>query len=334
MDGKVDRVTIPDLRGWMPVKISRHTAEPVVEWCHFGARRFTEPFFDHTVQQAMQTPFSLVFRHQTSLDALVVWQTASPGLVPSGFIFHMSRCGSTLVAQMLAALPEHIVISEAPPVDAILRMDQRGASEEQRIAWLRGWLSAAGQPRSGEKHLFVKFDAWHTFDLPLLRRAFPDTPWIFLHRNPVEVMVSALKAPGSHLVPGVLGIEIPGIDPAIAVQMPQAEYCARVLAAVCAAGLAHLRTLGGKALDYASLPGAVASDIAPHFHLNLSPSDIARMNAVTAFHAKTPSFFFEPDSQSKQQEASAEVRDLCARLLDPLHAALRSASGSGAVLSN
>ena len=316
-------MTLPELHGWMPVRISRNTAEPFVEWCYFGTRRFTEPFFDHTAQQAMQSPFSLVFRHQTTLDALIEWQGASPGLVPDGFIFHMSRCGSTLVAQMLAASPRHIVISEAPPLDAILRMDRCGASDEQRIAWLRGWMSAAGQPRNGEQHLFVKFDAWHTFDLALLRRAFPNTPWIFLHRNPVEVMVSALKAPGSHMVPGLLGIEVPGIGPATAPFMPQAEYCARVLAAVCSAGIEHLRSPGGKSVDYGDLPAAFAATIAPHFRLNLTPADLDPMHAVTAFHAKTPSFYFEADSAGKQQEASAELRALCARLLDPLHAALR-----------
>jgi len=324
MVGKVDRVSIPNLHGWMPSRILRNLAEPVVEWCHFGGRRFTEPFFDHTVQQAMQVPFNLVFRQQTPLDALVEWQAASPGLSPDGFIFHMSRCGSTLVSQMLAALPSHIALSEAPPVDAILRMDQRGASEQQRIAWLRGFMSAAGQPRNGESRLFVKLDAWHTFDLPLLRRAFPDTPWIFLHRNPVEVMVSALKAPGAHLVPGLLGVEVPGIDPAAAVHMPQAEYCARVLAAVCSAGIQHLTTHGGRAVDYDELPSAVVSGIAKHFGLNLAPSEIERMNAVTAFHAKSPSFYFEPDSAGKQGEASAEVRELTARLLDPLYTKLKA----------
>ena len=39
---------------------------------------------------------------------------AEPGIDPTGFIFHLARCGSTLVSQMLAALPEHIVLSEAP----------------------------------------------------------------------------------------------------------------------------------------------------------------------------------------------------------------------------
>jgi hypothetical protein len=37
--------------------------------------------------------------------------------MPDGFVFHMSRCGSTLVAQMLAVVPDHVVVSEAEPLD-------------------------------------------------------------------------------------------------------------------------------------------------------------------------------------------------------------------------
>ena len=312
----------PDLRGWLPVSISKHTAEPIVEWCRFGTRRFTEAFFDHTVQNAMREPFNLLFRHQTPLDALLDWQRHSPGLQPSGLIFHMSRCGSTLAAQMLAALPGHIVLSEPPPLDAILRCDRRGASDDQRIAWLRAWMSAISQPRNGEQRLFVKLDAWHTFDLPLLRRAFPDTPWIFLYRNPIEVMVSAMKAPGMHLVPNLIDMNLSGIDPAAAQHMPQAEYIARVLAALLRCALRHIAPLGGKAFAYSHLPDAVASDIAPHFHLTLSAEQIAVMQAKTPFHAKTPQLFFEPDTQIKQQEASAEARALSAAMLDPLYAQL------------
>lgn len=312
-------MNLPDLDGWLPVGVTRHTSEPVVDWCRMGTRRFTEPFFDHTVQAVMQEPFSLLFRHQLPLDSLTAWNERGPGLEPSGFIFHMSRCGSTLVSQMLAALPGHIVLSEPPPLDALLRTDQRGASEEQRIAWLRAWLGIMGRPRNGEHALFVKLDAWHVFDLPLLRRAFPDTPWIFLHRNPVEVMVSAIGNPGMHLVPGMIGSTVPGIDPAEAVRMPQAEYIARVLAAVMRAGLENLGPPGGKAINYEMLPGAVFSTIAPHFGLSLSRDEMEVMKSVTAFHAKTPCFNFEPDSENKRNAAGEDVKALCATLLDPLY---------------
>lgn len=313
-----------DLHGWLPVFISKRTADPVVEWCRFGTRRFTESFFESTVQNAMREPFHLLFRHQTSLDTLIEWQRESPGIEPCGFIFHMSRCGSTLVSQMLAALPEHIVLSEPPPLDALLRTDRNGATDDQRIAWLRGWMSAISQPRHGEQRLYVKLDAWHIFDLPILRRAFPETPWIFLYRNPVEVMVSAMKVPGMHLVQDLIETNMPPIASPAGQRLPPAEYTARVLAAILRAAWEHLGLHGGRAVEYSRLPEAVITDIAPHFRLDLTDAQIEAMNSRVPFNAKTPQLFFEPDTRSKQQEASAEARALCAEHLDALYAQLRS----------
>ena len=91
-----------------------------MHWCYLGEDRFVAPFFEQTISRHSRTPFNLPFPHVTPLAALAELQAADPGLPPTGFIFHMSRCGSTLVAQMLAALPQNIVISEAGPVDAVL----------------------------------------------------------------------------------------------------------------------------------------------------------------------------------------------------------------------
>ena len=38
-------------------------------------------------------------------------------------------------------------------------------------------------------------DALPSKQLPLFRAAFPKTPWIFIYRDPVEVMVSLLRKP-------------------------------------------------------------------------------------------------------------------------------------------
>src|SRR5207249_1157357 len=125
-----------------------------------------------------------------------------PGIDPTAFIFHGSRCGSTLLAQMAEALPRTIVISEAPPVDQILRAS---APAERRLDWFRALLSVLGQPRRGdERHLFVKFDAWHVFDLPLVQQAFPGVPCVFLYREPSAVMASQMRMPGIQTLPGML----------------------------------------------------------------------------------------------------------------------------------
>ena len=325
MDGLTNGMnTGPDLRGWLPLFINRRTAAPVVEWCRPGTRRFMEPFFEDTLKAVMREPFNLLFRHQTPLDALLAWQRESPGLEPGGFIFHMSRCGSTLVSQMLAALPEHIVLSEPPPLDALLRTDRRGAADDQRIAWLRAWMSAISQPRNGEQRLYVKLDAWHIFDLPILLRAFPGTPWIFLYRNPVEVMASAMKVPGLHLIEGLIDTNMPAIAPPRGQRSSQVEYAAGVLANIMRAALEHLALPGGRAFDYSRLPEAVIADIAPHFRLDLTGPQIEAMNARIPFNVKTPQLYFESDTARKQQEASAEIRALCAEHLDDLYGQLRA----------
>jgi hypothetical protein len=170
-------------------------------------RRITDPFFAQTVERSLRHPAHMLFRHDTPMEALGELNEQSPGAPPKGFIFHASRCGSTLIAQMLAAQPENVVISEASPVDVVLRSHLRdpGISEEQRILWLRWLLNAFGQRRFGEeKRLFVKFDSWHALFLPLIRRAFPDVPWIFVYREPVEVLLSHGRRRGGQMIPGVL----------------------------------------------------------------------------------------------------------------------------------
>ena len=51
-------------------------------------------------------------------------------------------------------------------------------------------------------------DAWQIHSLPLIRAAFPDTPWVFVYRDPLEVMVSQLARPGTLNIPGALDPEI------------------------------------------------------------------------------------------------------------------------------
>src|SRR5688572_16934434 len=95
---------VASFRDWVPIRVYRRGSETMVDWCYAGSMRFTQPFFEDTVQQMFRRPFSLLFRHQTSFEFLGKLCDSQSGLTPTGFIFHMSRCGSTLVAQMLAAL--------------------------------------------------------------------------------------------------------------------------------------------------------------------------------------------------------------------------------------
>ena len=44
------------LEGWVPIRLFWQGGEPLVEWCYLGRERFTHPFFDSTIQLALQSP--------------------------------------------------------------------------------------------------------------------------------------------------------------------------------------------------------------------------------------------------------------------------------------
>jgi len=120
IESHVSETPLPP-KGWLPIRAVWQRDQLYVHWSHFGEQRLREPFFEGSVQRCLFKPFNRLFRYSTPITRLVDWLQAHPGLRPSGFIFHMSRCGSTLVSQMLAALPHNIVISEASPIDAVVR---------------------------------------------------------------------------------------------------------------------------------------------------------------------------------------------------------------------
>ncbi len=320
----------PTLSGWLPFRLFWPPAGPMLDWCHLGTRRLAEPFFEDTVAAVMKQPFNLLFRHQTPLDALADWQAESPGLPPRGFIFHLSRCGSTLACQMLAALEKNVVISEAPPIDGVLRMARlRGVSEEQRIQWLRALVSALGQRRAGgETQMFVKFDNWHLLDLPLIRKAFPEVPWIFLFRDPVEILVSIATTPAPHAIPGMMKLGVPELDAAKAGLVKIPDYSARVLRLLSESALERLKQGDlGLAVHYDELPEAMHTRIASHFGLSLSAEEAELMRSKSRYNAKSPLMKFEADSQSKQDKATPGIREAVERELAPLYAELCALSG-------
>jgi hypothetical protein len=308
-----------DPREWMPIRVYVEDGVPMVDWCHVGARRPTEPFFTDFVEKRLRDPFALVFRHQTRLDDLVALCDAAPGLPPAGFIFHMSRCGSTLVAQMLAQLDENLVLSEPGPLESLLRLRLHagGVPERRWMAWLRAIVAAMAQPRcGGERRVIVKLDTWAVLALPMLRRAFPEVPWIFLHRDPVEVLVSHQRSTAAAMVPGAFPPQLFGVGIGELGTLSREAYQARVLGSLCEAAAERLHD-GGLAVAYEELPDAVPTSIAAHFGLSLQAGDVQRMAAVSGLDAKRPGRPFSADSMAKQLEAPPTLRQAAERWATP-----------------
>lgn len=310
--------------GWLPARTVYAEAQPAFDWTWFGSAPLDAPFYEDSIRRYAARPFSRMFRTRTTLDAIIrgAVRGAESTPAPAGFIHHMSRCGSTLAAQTFAALPGTIVLSEAEPFDAVVRWAiESGAPQEDQIAALRAIAAALGRDRSGNtRRVIFKLDSWHVLALPLLRAAFPDTPWVYLYRDPLEILVSQQRMRGIHTVAGLLptaALDIPG-----AAGMDGTDYAASVLARTGQAVLDHWHVGGGLLVDYAQLPAAIVSAIAPHFGIVPDAADRVAMTAVAMRDAKEPGRPFTPDSAEKRQAASPAVRRAARDIAAPVHARL------------
>jgi hypothetical protein len=295
-------MTDPEMRalaGWAPIRAAWRDRDFLVFWRHLGEAHFTDPFFYETIAKLALHPFNQLFGQCTRADAL---SGLPVGLKPTGFIFHMARCGSTLCAQALAASRRNIVISEALPIRNALRAPLHGpASAEQVERWLGGLVNAFAQKRfPEEERFFVKFMAADVLDAPLIRRVFPDTPWLFLSRDPIEILASQQKMGGADTIPGELPSERLGLSADAVAAMSAREYQCHFLAALARAALAQWGDGRGMILNYRDLPDALFDVIPRHFGFELDKVEVAAMRMAIGRDAKRPADAFTPDGEAKR----------------------------------
>jgi len=317
--------------GWLPVRAVPGQDGPGFDWAWFGDRPLSEPLFEDSVNRMALRPLSRLFRTRTNLNALIAGAAQEETLVPDGLVFHMSRCGSTLVAQMLAAVPHHIVASEAAPIDAMFQWaTQSGVSFDEQVIALRAVVAALGRNRSGSsRRFFLKLDAWNVIGLPLFRAAFPSTPWIFLYRAPEEVMVSHMGMPGVHFAGGVMpGVSTWGADGVFSIEDQGASILARYLGAA----VEHFSVGGGLLVNYADLRPAMESRIPQHFGFDPDPEERAAMAAATRRHSKAPDQTYTDDTERKRAAVTPEIAAAVRRHLELPYAQIEALRTGGDAL--
>lgn len=199
---------ISALSNWIPYRLEHTSQGWTLNWLYLAEKRMIEPFFDETIIicRSKQIKFS---KYKSSSDTNLLVDAAKeiPHLKPSAIVFHVSRCGSTLLSQAFAQSESCITIAEAPILDEILRSTEidSSISNSQREEWFKAALSMMGQIRTGkESSCIIKLDSWHIHFYELLREWFPEVPFFFLTRRPEEVMASHTKRRGIHTVPGLI----------------------------------------------------------------------------------------------------------------------------------
>lgn len=301
---RIELSEVESLRGWYPVAAD----DDGLWWRFVGDKRFSEPFFHNTVA-AVSKPERLCLH--TSYDAP---DTLADTLAPTAFIFHISRCGSTLMCQLLDSLPSCVTLSEPPAVDSFLRRYYAKADMPDAERKLRAIVSALGQKRfAEERHLFIKPNSWHIGSLALYRRAFPDTPFLFVYRRPDEVMASHRRQRGPQMVPGLVDAAMPNSAVAPAEPHDLEGYCANVLEYFFNSALTRAGDL--VLVDYRQLPALVWNELLGKFSIDTTADELAAMQARAGVHSKTGGKF-AGDPKTAQAGATPESLTRCYEALD------------------
>jgi hypothetical protein len=200
------------LFNWIPVNLIEKDNKLYFEWIYLGDIKYAEPFFDETIAKCKSHDYnSKQFKVISTVDNLIDWSKDLISVELKALVFHVSRCGSTMLSQSLATSSENIMISEAPIIDQILRSDLFAVDKKSIL--IKSVIKLLGQKRfSEQKNLIIKLDAWHIFKADYLRSLFPEIPFALLYRNPEEVLKSHQKLMGMHMVPNLLPSDIFGIS--------------------------------------------------------------------------------------------------------------------------
>lgn len=299
----------------MPVDAVVVDGRPGLTWMDMSDVELKEPFFQQTVDRVRDEEPWRDAGLFTQFDALLQLDQVLPRVQPSGFIFHSSRCGSTLVANVCRALDDAIVVSEANPIDKLVaRFITDGGDPVKESLYsvlLRAVVNALAYSNSGNKsRVFVKFSCCGVSELERIRRIWPAVPWIFLYRDPVETIVSNMTTVPAWLLDEDHRIlaHITGTTPAAVAEMSLEERCARSIGSFysTAHGVANDH---GMLLNYKQIS---VTNILDFFNVSPSAEELERITSGSRVYSKEVSGAreFVPDAEAKQNSASNRIRQL------------------------
>ena len=305
------------LKSWLPVDAVIKDGHPGIEWLDMSGVALTEPFFHQTVARVRkETASSLPLI--TDFDELIRLEKVSDSLPPSGFIFHSSRCGSTLVTNSCRALEGALVVAEPPVLDKLISRfftdtDGTGAKELLYSVLLKCAVSALGQRRFGnERHYFIKFAVASVLQFHRIRRIWPTVPALFLYRDPIEVIVSNMQN-----IPEWMTIEsnpktsaaIVGVTEEDLTSLSPEEFCARALGRFYAAA-ASAQDENSLLCNYDKLSAETLLRLIEFFRVHITQEEADSIRQSASLYSKDPSRTFRADGDLKRAEASERVKEL------------------------
>jgi hypothetical protein len=286
-------------QGWIPVDIAGPYL--TVRWMQVGCDLLSEPFFGVSVSSLRASSVPREF--ETDLTDLARQTRHLAPIAPAGFIFHISRCGSTLVSNALRTAEDVVGLSEAGPIERIMQLAVSLSSYNARLgrASLAPLTSVyahyLGQPA---KKVIIKCCTGRIEALRAIRSVWPNVPCLILIRNPLEVVVSNQKSPPAWLRDFLSLADCPfGPPPHEVLAGGPAELCAWVLGQFCNSALTNMDSRC-RVIDYAELTPVAIRSVGEYFGLKFSSVGERAFREMFGTHAKNRNLPFQSDVDEKR----------------------------------
>jgi len=296
------------LKGWLPVDL--RTNSPSVTWMDFCSAPLAHPFFEDTVVK-LRHGFPPAKELKTDINIILATADQLSRVTPAGLIFHVSRCGSTLISNALRLGSNTVVVSEAESISNLFVPYSESTVAYPLEQWmplqaklLQSLATIFAHYRTGrQERLVIKFTSWNILSWPVIRALWPDVPCLVLIRDPVEVMISNLAQSGWMKLKTV---PLDSDEPSVT-QMDEVEYCARIIGKICEAGI-QLADGNCQVLDYEHINANTIREAADFLGVPLP--DNGCLDRVLRIDSKDPRLrrVFSEDRQRKQQSATPEMR--------------------------
>lgn len=297
----------------MPVDVwYTNGPEATVWWINRASHPMVEPFFCETVTALRKQ--SQVEEYSTGWSALLSRASALPDVRPAGLIFHIGRCGSTLLANALRTAAGVVILSEPQIVDGILLPPDswhRPADwQDVQLQLLDSTIRLLGRTEDINPKVVIKTTPISILSIPLFRALWPGIPGVIIIRNPIEVVVSCLRSPTgdvsmrwSPMKRKYLGLE--NTDASMTV----VEFCARYLGRLCDVA-ADSAAPHWQVIDYQDLTPSRIRDIGEQFDLIMPPADSVQFTTALSTYSKDArrGVAFHSDTSDKQKAATDLVR--------------------------
>jgi hypothetical protein len=291
--------------GWLPVSLGSFGCGAVVKWMEVGLNPLVDPFFRFSIEALRaQDPPPLEVETDISVVKDIIAEQIS--VVPAGILFHMSRCGSTLVLNALKAADRIVGLSEAQPINKALELARSNSTYWARLgAVLLPGLTSVFSHYRGEpaQSVIIKCVVPDIASLRVVRTMWPSTPCFVLVRNPIEVIVSNLEIPPPWLStwPNKSFTAAFGLPPA---QVSNAvDYCAWVIGRFCEIAF-DLIDCECTVIDYEELDLRAIQQVANSCGLCFSSNAEVLLGRSLAMYSKAPDRLYADDRDRKRRRST------------------------------